>query len=72
MSKAGVFIGISWTEYAKMADMHQAPVGAYTAQSAVLSVAAGNPAARLHTPYVDYHGHLFLVTACTPRSSSHN
>ena len=42
MSKAGVFIGISWTEYAKMASMHQAPVGAYTAQSAVLSVAAGN------------------------------
>ena len=41
MSKAGVFIGISWTEYAKMASMHQAPVGAYTAQSAVLSVAAG-------------------------------
>lgn len=50
MSKAGVFIGISWTEYAKMAGMHQAPVGAYTAQSTVLSVAAGNPAARLHTP----------------------
>lgn len=49
MSKAGVFIGISWTEYAKMAGMHQAPVGAYTAQSAVLSVAAGNPAASLHT-----------------------
>lgn len=50
MGKAGVFIGISWTEYAKMAGMHQAPVGAYTAQSAVLSVAAGNPAACLHTP----------------------
>ena len=42
ISKAGVFIGISWTEYAKMANMHQAPVGAYTAQSAVLSVAAGD------------------------------
>ena len=42
ISKAGVFIGISWTEYAKMAGMHQAPVGAYTAQSAVLSVAAGD------------------------------
>lgn len=42
MSKAGVFIGISWTEYAKMASMHGAPVGAYTAQSAVLSVAAGD------------------------------
>ena len=41
MSKAGVFVGISWTEYAKMAAMHQVPVGAYTAQSAVLSVAAG-------------------------------
>lgn len=42
VSKAGVFIGISWTEYAKMASMHGAPVGAYTAQSAVLSVAAGD------------------------------
>ena len=41
LSKAGVFIGISWIEYAKMATMHQIPVGAYTAQSAVLSVAAG-------------------------------
>ena len=42
ISKAGVFVGISWTEYAKVANMHQAPVGAYTAQSAVLSVAAGD------------------------------
>ena len=38
---AGVFVGISWTEYAKMASTHRVPVGAYTAQSAVLSVAAG-------------------------------
>lgn len=41
LSRAGVFVGISWTEYAKMASMHGIPVGAYTAQSAVLSVAPG-------------------------------
>ena len=40
-SKSGVFVGVSWTEYAKLAGMHGMPVGAYTAQSAVLSVAAG-------------------------------
>lgn len=41
LSRAGVFVGISWTEYARVASMHGVPVGAYTAQSAVLSVAAG-------------------------------
>jgi len=41
LTRAGVFVGISWTEYAKMASTHGVPVGAYTAQSAVLSVAAG-------------------------------
>lgn len=40
-SKSGVFVGVSWTEYAKLGGMHGMPVGAYTAQSAVLSVAAG-------------------------------
>ena len=51
ISKAGVFIGISWTEYAKMAGMHQVPVGAYTAQSAVLSVAAGDlPQCHAYSP----------------------
>ena len=41
LTRAGVFVGISWTEYAKLASMHGVPVAAYTAQSAVLSVAAG-------------------------------
>ncbi|DBA84018.1 TPA: hypothetical protein ACH3X1_006502 [Trebouxia sp. C0004] len=41
LTRAGVFVGISWTEYAKMASTHGVPVGAYTTQSAVLSVAAG-------------------------------
>ena len=40
-STSGVFVGVSWTEYAKLGGMHGMPVGAYTAQSAVLSVAAG-------------------------------
>ncbi len=44
LTRAGVFVGISWTEYAKMASTHGVPVGAYTAQSAVLSVAAGQHA----------------------------
>lgn len=41
LSKAGVFVGVSWTEYAKLGGLHGMPVGPYTAQSAVLSVAAG-------------------------------
>ena len=41
--KSGVFVGVSWTEYAKLGLSHGMPVGAYTAQSAVLSVAAGEP-----------------------------
>ncbi len=37
----GVFVGMSWTEYARIVGMAGMAVGAYTAQSAVLSVAAG-------------------------------
>jgi hypothetical protein len=36
-----VFVGISWTEYARLATTHALPPGAYTAQGAVLSVASG-------------------------------
>ena len=39
--QTGVFIGISWTEYARLAVLHGLPMSAYTAQNAVLSVAAG-------------------------------
>jgi 3-oxoacyl-(acyl-carrier-protein) synthase len=37
----GVFIGISWTEYAQLAVAHGQVVGTYSAQGAVLSVACG-------------------------------
>jgi hypothetical protein len=37
----GVFVGISWTEYHALARAHGAPLGTYTAQGAVLSVACG-------------------------------
>ena len=70
MSKAGVFIGISWTEYAKLATMHEVPVGAYTAQSAVLSVAAGMLSSLTsagHVIFPQFHRHT-IGTAC-PRSS---
>ena len=65
ISKAGVFIGISWTEYAKMASMHQAPVGAYTAQSAVLSVAAGDLAQQHACLLCSHHFISFLQLQLT-------
>ena len=37
----GVFVGISWTEYARISEQAGLAMGAYTAQGAVLSVAAG-------------------------------
>ncbi|KAI8473975.1 MAG: polyketide synthase [Monoraphidium minutum] len=37
----GVFVGISWTEYHRLAQAHGAPQSSYTAQGAVLSVACG-------------------------------
>ena len=37
----GAFIGISWTEYAQLAARQGGTAGPYTAQGAVLSVAAG-------------------------------
>ena len=37
----GVFVGISWTEYSQLGAMHGVPVGTYSAQGAVLSVACG-------------------------------
>ena len=40
-SRTGVFVGISWTEYARLAADAGAPVTAYTAQGAVLRCAAG-------------------------------
>jgi hypothetical protein len=40
-SDMGVFVGISWTEYIQLRAMHGVPVGTYTAQGAVLSVACG-------------------------------
>lgn len=40
-AKMGVFIGISWTEYARMAADAGVPVTAYTAQGAVVSVCPG-------------------------------
>lgn len=66
-SKSGVFIGVSWTEYAKLAGMHGMPVGAYTAQSAVLSVAAGTPmqiSCRLHTLHSFKAALCVFVVAC--------
>lgn len=41
MSDTGVFIGISWTEYHQLSKTCGQPVGASTAQGAVLSVACG-------------------------------
>lgn len=41
VSDTGVFIGISWTEYHQLARVCGQPVGANTAQGAVLSVACG-------------------------------
>lgn len=43
-ARTGVFVGISWTEYARMAGEAGAPVSAYTAQGAVLSVCPGRVA----------------------------
>lgn len=56
--RSGVFVGVSWTEYAKMGGLHGMPVGAYTAQSAVLSVTAG----KLHLSYA-CRCHLTLFTS---------
>lgn len=41
LSGMGVFVGISWTEYHALARAHGVPLGTYTAQGAVLSVACG-------------------------------
>jgi hypothetical protein len=41
MSDTGVFVGISWTEYFQLGRMLGQPMGANTAQGAVLSVACG-------------------------------
>ena len=41
LSRMGVFIGISWTEYAQLTRNHSPAAGSYTAQGAVLSVAPG-------------------------------
>eukprot|EP00879_Flechtneria_rotunda_P004708 GHRR01004972.1.p1 GENE.GHRR01004972.1~~GHRR01004972.1.p1 ORF type:complete len:737 (+),score=307.37 GHRR01004972.1:227-2212(+) len=41
LQDTGVFVGISWTEYLQLSKMFGQPVGANTAQSAVLSVASG-------------------------------
>lgn len=41
MSDTGVFVGISWTEYHEVSKACGQPVGASTAQGAVLSVACG-------------------------------
>lgn len=37
----GVYVGISWTEYHRLASLHNSPVVPYSAQGAVLSVACG-------------------------------
>ncbi len=39
--QVATYIGISWTEYAAIATAHGLPTGAFTAQSAVLSVSVG-------------------------------
>lgn len=39
--RIATYIGISWTEYAAMANAHGMPTGALSAQSAVLSVSVG-------------------------------
>lgn len=44
MTKTGVFVGISWTEYADLAAETGMPMSAYTAQGAVLSVCPGRVA----------------------------
>ncbi|KDD72384.1 hypothetical protein H632_c3413p0, partial [Helicosporidium sp. ATCC 50920] len=41
LTDAGVFVGISWTEYAALGEASAAPLSAYTAQGAVLSVCPG-------------------------------
>lgn len=40
-ARTGVFVGISWTEYTRMASDAGVPVSVYTAQGAVLSVCPG-------------------------------
>jgi acyl transferase domain-containing protein len=44
VGRTGVFVGISWTEYARMAAEAGSAVSAYTAQGAVLSVCPGRVA----------------------------
>ena len=41
VAKAGVFVGISWTEYSSLSNRLGSPPNAYTAQGAVLSVCPG-------------------------------
>jgi hypothetical protein len=41
LRSAGVFVGISWTEYHRLVRAHGVPVGAQSALGAVLSVACG-------------------------------
>lgn len=43
------YIGISWTEYAAIATAHGVPTGAFSAQSAVLSVSVGKRVAEALT-----------------------
>jgi hypothetical protein len=54
VSDTGVFVGISWTEYHALSKACGQPVGANTAQGAVLSVACG----RCESTYGVLHVHL--------------
>ena len=63
-----VHVGISWTEYARLAAYHGAGAGLYSAQGAVLSVAPGRVSYHfgLTGPAVSY-GALQSVSAAKPR-----
>lgn len=60
----GVFVGISWTEYARLVGAAGMAVGAYTAQSAVLSVAAGRVSFHLGLRWVLGVGCFLIWVGC--------
>lgn len=59
--QTGVFVGISWTEYAQLAAAHGLPLSTYSAQGAVLSVGCGR---------ISYHCALTGPSLCVDTACS--
>lgn len=61
LSDTGVFVGISWTEYYQLGRTLGQPMGANSAQGAVLSVACGR---QVHLGMVVRHAHALHANMC--------